>query len=114
MAKSAKVKPTYMTRKKPITIGLHDVVRALEVIGDSKKMTKFVAEAKKKKAFVRVDADTVNFVKDFFANNGLHDHPVGKHIVNAPLKLTATPIAGAARRSAQPPTKDFECKFGTH
>jgi hypothetical protein len=109
MAKETKVNPTYFEGEKPMKIGLHDVVRALQVISDGGKTLAFVTAAKEKKAFVSVDADTVNFVKDFFAQNGLHEHPVGKHIVNA--QPAAANVAGVV---AAPPTKDFDCNFGTH
>src|SRR4051812_42917467 len=110
MAKKAKVKPTYMKGSKPMKIGLHDIVRAVQVIADGGKTLAFVAAAKETKAFVSVDADTVNFVKDFFAKNDLHEHPIGKHIVNAQPAAGAKAMAPAA----PPPTKDFDCNFGTH
>jgi hypothetical protein len=109
MAKKTKANPTYMKGEKPMKIGLHDIVRALQVISDGGKTLAFVKAAKEKKAFVSINADTVNFVKDFFVKNDLHEHPVGKHIVNA--QPAAAKVAAAV---APPPTKDFDCNFGTH
>jgi hypothetical protein len=113
-AAAAKVKPTYMTGKKPMKIGLHDVIRALKVIDDHGHMAKFTRAAKKKKAMMLVEPATVNFVKDFIVKNDMHAHPLGKHIVNP----RAVPMATAARkRSAAPagPAKDrFECDFSKH
>jgi hypothetical protein len=109
MAKSTKVQPTHMTGTKPLKVALHDVVRAFQVIEEHKLTAKFVKAAKEKGAFVSVGADTVNFVKDFFADNGLHEHPIGKHIINAQPKPAA-----AAAMAAAAPSQDFDCNFGTH
>jgi hypothetical protein len=62
---------------------LHDVVRALKVIEENGDLKEFVRASKQIEASVLVDAETVNFVKDFMVENHLHAHPVGKHIVNA-------------------------------
>ena len=82
-AKKVKVTPTYMTGKKPLKIGLHDVVRALTVIEDHGHMRKFATAAKKQEVVMLVPPNTVNFVKDFLVKHDMHDDPVGKHIVNA-------------------------------
>jgi len=112
-AKKAKVTPTYMKGKKPLKIGLHDVIRALKVIDDHGHMSKFTTAAKKKEAVMLVDPKTVNFVKDFIVKNDMHEHPVGKHIVNArsapagaELGMRATgPVPRAAAKNP------YECNF---
>jgi hypothetical protein len=78
-----KVGPRYLKRGTSYTLGLHDVVRALKVIEENNHLDKFVRASKRKKTSVSVNAETVNFVKDFMVKNNMHDHPVGKHIVNA-------------------------------
>ena len=111
--KKAKVQPTYMTGKKPMKIGLHDVIRALKVIDDHGHMDKFTRAAKKQKAMMLVEPATVNFVKDFIVKNDMHAHPVGEHIVNP----RAVPMARAARARVAAPaarSKDFECDFSKH
>jgi hypothetical protein len=112
-AKKAKVTPTYMKGKKPLKIGLHDVIKALKVIEDHGHMSKFRTAAKKNKAVMLVDPQTVNFVKDFMVKNDMHKHPVGKHIVNA--RTTAVRGAKAASAVAATAAKDpFECDFSKH
>ena len=51
------------------------------MIDEHGRAEKFEKASKRKKAFVSVHPDTVNFVKDFIADNKMHDHPIGKHIV---------------------------------
>jgi hypothetical protein len=90
MAKQAKVEPTYMRGKRPLKIALHDIVRVVKMLDEHKHTEKFQKAAKSKKAFATLDADAVNFVKDYVAKNNLHEHPVGKHVVNARgLKVAA-------------------------
>jgi hypothetical protein len=83
MPKRAKVEPTYMKGKRPLKIALHDIVRIVKMIDDHGQTDEFQKAAKSKKAFVSVDAETVNFVKDYIVKHNLHGHPMGQHIVNA-------------------------------
>ena len=111
----AKVKPTYMTGKKPMRIGLHDVIRALKVIDEHGHMAKFTRAAKKKKAMILVEPATVNFVKDFMVRNDMHAHPVGKIIVNPRTIPMAAAARGRAGVAAAAPAKDpCECDFSKH
>lgn len=114
MAKKAKAKvePTYMKGKKPMKIGLHDVIRALKLIDDRGHMAKFTKAAKKQKAMLLVDPATVNFVKDFIVENDMHRNRVGKIIVNPRVAPMA---AGARALAATAAAKDpFECDFSKH
>ncbi len=106
-AKKTKVKPTFMKGKKPLKIGLHDVIRALKVIEEHGQMDRFTKAAKKKKARMLVEPDTVNFVKDFMAKNDMHEHPVGRHIVN-PVVVAA---AASGPAPGGTPKDKFECDF---
>ena len=98
MAKKAKVTPTYLKGKKPVKIGMHHVLNVLKMIDDHGHTSKFKRQAKKAGAFMSVHPETVNFVKDFVASNDMHQHPVGRQVVN--------PAQGAC--------PDFECKFGSN
>lgn len=112
-AKKAKVTPTHMTGKKPLKIGLHDVIRALKVIEDHGHMSKFATAAKKQKAVMLVPPGTVNFVKDFLVKHNMHDDPVGKHIVNAreAPRASLRMRAGAAAAGAAKQKDPHECDF---
>jgi hypothetical protein len=103
----AKVKPTYLKGKKPITIGLHDVMKLMRMIAEHGHAEKFEKAAKKKKAFISVHPDTVNFVKDFVADNEMHAHPIGKHVVKTRDKEGATVSAAAAALQ----DCEFDCCF---
>jgi hypothetical protein len=111
MAKQTKVKPTYLKGKKPITIGLHDVMRVMMMINDHGHTDKFQKAAKKKKAFMSVDPGTVNFVKDFVAQNKMHDHPIGKHIVKTQDK-GAAPLAKAMAAAPKLQHCPYDCCLG--
>jgi hypothetical protein len=78
-----KVTPTYLSAVSAYDISLSDMIGALDTIEKSGRLGDFLDAAKRGKASVLVGAKTVNFVKDFLVRNGLQDHPVGKHIVNA-------------------------------
>lgn len=95
--KAAKVTPTYMTGKKPMVIGLHDVVRAMKFIEEQGQLDALVKAAKKHKITMKIDAESVNFVKDFFVTKDLHDTAqIARHIVNA---------------KGDAGSDEFECKF---
>jgi hypothetical protein len=99
-AKTNKVMPRYLKRGTSYKMGLHDVIRALKVIEENDHLDKFVRASKRINTSVLVDAKTVNFVKDFMVENKMHDHPVGKHIVNAMVGPSDDPFK--------------RCNFGGH
>lgn len=100
MPRKPKVTPTYMTGKKPLSIGLHDVVRALKVIEEHGELDAFLKAAKRKKIKLLAAPETVNFVKDFVVAKNMHEHAVGKHIVNPKGSGGGSP--------------NYECDFGDH
>lgn len=117
----ARVEPTYLKGSTPLKIALHDIITALREIDRKKLTSKFVREAKKNEAFARIDPTTVNFVKDFFADNNLYKGKVGKHIVNAKWPQRGSARAAKARRGLvgavagvrSPAARDrFDCDFG--
>jgi hypothetical protein len=111
MAKQAKVKPTYLKGTKPITIGLHDVMKFMRMIDEHGHTEKFEKASKKKKAFMSVHPDTVNFVKDFVVKNEMHDHPIGKHVVKTRDKDGATALAKKGAVAMAQHKCDFDCCF---
>jgi hypothetical protein len=90
------VTPTYA--EKPLKIPLHAVITFLKMIEEHKQTEKLAEAAKSKNAFVTVDPETVNFVKDYLVENNLHEHPIAQHVVNA--------------RGLRAQGDRFDCDFG--
>lgn len=82
MIKQAKVQPVYLKGKKPAKIALHDVMDVLKMIDDHGHSKKFKSKAKAAGAMMTVSPETVNFIKDFVADNNMHGHRIGKKVVN--------------------------------
>lgn len=123
--KGETVTPTLMRPGTGMTIGLHDVVRALKMIDKHKHLKKFATAAEASNAIVAIEATSVNFVKEFIVRYKMHNDPIGKHIVNArsdtdqPL---AAPAAGTTEfvlartiaESTGPASDPFRpCKFSS-
>ena len=107
-----KVTPTYLAKGASIRMSLHDVIKAAKMIEKHGHLKKFTSKLKREQAQVSVPADTVNLVKDFVADNGLHKNLMGKHIVHGRGRAAAAApqIAGAAFRADDgDPNK---CHFG--
>jgi hypothetical protein len=101
-----------MKGTRPLKIALHDVIKVLDLISKRKCMTKFKAAARKNNAVMLVEPATVNFVKDFMASNAMHNHPIGKHVINPRVAAPAArAMRGAAPGGGSP---DFECDFSKH
>jgi hypothetical protein len=95
MAKKAKVKkaattaakpkpvPTYLQGKKSVDIPVHRVADILAMIDQHGHSAKFKRQAKAAGLAMSLDPKTINFVKDFVANNEMHAHAVGKQVVNS-------------------------------
>jgi len=77
-----KVTPIYLAEGASIRMSLYDVIKAAKMIEKHDLLRKFTNKLKRKQAQVSVPADTVNLVKDFVADNGLHKSSMGKHIVH--------------------------------
>ena len=114
MAKRAKVEPTYLRDGASMTIGLHDIVKAVQFIENHGLSAKFMRAAKKKKAFATIESAAVNFVKDFFVANALHEEPIGRHIVKPrDDRRDLEMVRGAPRRMETAAARDrFDCDFG--
>ena len=82
-ARLSLVKPRYLPPGTFYKMGLHDVVTILKAIEEQNRDEIFLRAAKSHNASITVDARTVNFVKDFIVKRKMHNHPVGRHIVNA-------------------------------
>jgi hypothetical protein len=88
------------------------VVRAIKVIEKHKHLNKFTEAAEKKKAKVRIDARSVNFVKDFMVQYNMHTDPVGRHIVNASAPPPASTLEAAIGPKAALARDPFRpCRF---
>lgn len=99
------VTPTYLQEGQTYTMGLHDIVRVVQVIEKYGHTAKFIRAAKAQQVGGTFDAKAVNFVKDFMVKQKMHADPVGKHIVNA---RDAQPDAAASLASRS----GFNCNFG--
>lgn len=77
-------KPSYLKGRKPVRVPLHsmaDILGSIDKLGHSEP---FKAAAQKSGAYVTVHPKTVNFVKDYMAQNNLHaQSDVAKNVVNA-------------------------------
>jgi hypothetical protein len=93
-----KVTPTYLANGASIRMSLYDVIKAVKMIEKHGHLTKFTSKLKREQAQVSVPADTVNLVKDFVADNGLHKSSMGQHIVHGRRRaaVAATEITRAA------------------
>jgi hypothetical protein len=81
--KRVKVSPTYLRGTKHVDIPVHRIVDVLNMIEAHGHAKKFKARAKVADMTMRLHPTTVNFVKDFVANNDMHTHPVGKQVINS-------------------------------
>ncbi|MCA6123730.1 hypothetical protein J6500_17760 [Bradyrhizobium sp. WSM 1704] len=116
-AGKAKVVPTYMTGTKPLKIGLHDVISVIELVTKRKHVNKLKRIAKKQEMVVLVEPPTVNRVKDFMVKHKMHDHRVGKIVINpqpGPSVAESVRTMAPRRVAAAPPKKKFECDFSKH
>jgi hypothetical protein len=97
------ITPTYLPEGQTYTMGLHDIVRVVQLIEMHGHMAAFLRAAKAQHVGGIFDATAVNFVKDFMVKQKMHADPIGKHIVNA---REAQPETTAASKSR------FNCNFG--
>lgn len=89
-AKKAKVTPTYLKGTKSVDISAHRVAEVLAMIHEEGHTAKFRRQAKAAGVVMTLHPKTVNFVKDFVAENDMHTHPVGKQVVNSNGKFDCT------------------------
>ena len=113
-AEEAAVTPNLLEKGKSIQIGLHDVIRALNMVAKHGHLRKLVTASKRQKLQVRIPADTVNFAKKFVLEHRMHKDPVGKHIVFGKGRAAAK---GATATLAAAPTAvasgdPNQCDFG--
>ena len=95
-----KVTPTYLAEGASIRMGLHDVIKAVKMIAKHGHLAKFTSKIKREQAQVSIPADTVNLVKDFVAENGVHKNSIGKHIVNGRGRAAGEPKPRTTRAGA--------------
>src|SRR5262249_271740 len=111
-----------------VVMSIGDVAKAFKLMADRELLSGFIRAAGREFAgrheaeqLVCIGAETANFVKQFMAKNAQHNHPTGKHIINAKGPAAATiaaapaaTIATATRASAAPAAtrRRFRCNFG--
>ncbi len=86
-----KVTPTYLAKGASIRMGLHDVIKAVKMIEKHGHLAKFTSKLRREQAQVSLPADTVNLVKNFVVENGMHKNSMGKHIVNGRRRAAGEP-----------------------
>src|SRR5262245_13783477 len=91
-----KAQPVHLTGRKPVRISVAKVMKVLKMIDDNGHADRFQRASRKTLAYMTIHRDTVNFVKDFVANNNLHTHPLGARVVRR------------CRKGDDP----FDCDFG--
>jgi hypothetical protein len=107
------VTPTYLKKGASIRMSLHDVIKAVKMIEKHGHLATFRSKLNRAQAQVSVPADTVNLVKDFVAEKGMHKNALGKHIVHGRGR-TAAKASGIAPVSFSVDDGDpNKCHFGT-
>ena len=89
-------KPNYLKGKKPLKLHLHSVVDILHDIHTQGHSEQFKAAAEKAGAVLSVHPQTVNFVKDYLADNQL----------DANSELAANVVGGCP-----PGTPAYKCPY---
>jgi hypothetical protein len=82
-AKKAAPTPTYLRGAKSVDIPAHQVAEILAVIHARGQTAKFKRQAKAAGLVVTVNPKTVNFVKDFLAQNEMHTLAAGARAINS-------------------------------
>jgi hypothetical protein len=82
-ARKAAPTPTYLTGSKSVDIPAHQVAEILALIVARGQAAKFKKEAKAAGLVVTVNPQTVNFVKDFLAQNQMHSLAAGRRAINS-------------------------------
>jgi hypothetical protein len=75
--------PTYLQDARSVDIPVHRVAEILATIHQQGHGDKFKRRAKAKNLSMTVNSETVNFVKDFMAENRMHAHRVGRQVINS-------------------------------
>jgi hypothetical protein len=82
-AKKAAPTPTYLAGGRSVDIPADQVAEILATILARGQGAKFKKQAKAAGLVVTVDSKTVNFVKDFLAQNQMHSLAVAKRAINS-------------------------------
>jgi hypothetical protein len=87
MAKTAKAKKAKkatkakVSEKKPLRVPMHSVAHFVKMLHDERHLAKFVKAARTSKAMMTMHPATVNFVRNFVANNKLQQ-PMAAKVVD--------------------------------
>jgi hypothetical protein len=110
-----KVTPNRLAKGASIRMSLHDVIKVVKMIEKNDHLNKFTSKLRREQALVSVPADTVNLVKDFVAENGMHKSSMGKHIVFGRRQVAATTnvnVIAKATTFAADDGDPGQCHFG--
>jgi hypothetical protein len=88
--KQATPTPTYLKGTKPVNVPAHQVADVFALIHKHGHAAKFKRQAKAAGVAVTLNPETVNFVKDFLANNTMHKNAIGQRVVNSDGTFSCT------------------------
>ncbi|MDF0522823.1 hypothetical protein P0R31_36930 [Bradyrhizobium yuanmingense] len=101
-----------------VIMTIQDVASAFQLLAERGLLAKFIRAAKRElgsrehpeEQLVNIGAATVNFVKVFLRKEGVHDNPIGRHIIVATPPQQSTEMVEAAAASGG--RNRFKCDFG--
>jgi hypothetical protein len=111
--RKVQITPNYL-ESGSVRIGLHDVIKALQMIEMHGHLGKLAGGARRRQLYMVAPAETVNFVKDFIVKYDMYNRPIGKHIVNGNGRPLRGKISqeGRTMTAASRPAKDpHQCNF---
>lgn len=124
-AKAQRPEAQLLEANSSVVMTIGDVAKVFKLMADRQILSGFIRAAGREftghhetEQLVCIGADTANFVKRFMAKKGTHNHPIGKHIINAKTPATAaTPartMTASPMESVAPATtsRRFRCNFG--
>jgi hypothetical protein len=79
--KAKKAKKAKVSEKKPLRVPMHSVVHFVKMLHDERHGAKFAKAARASKAVMTMHPSTVNFVKNYVADNKLHQ-PMAAKVVD--------------------------------
>ncbi len=75
--------PRYMRGKKPKSISIHKIADVLAVIEKHGHGKKFKRQAKAAAHTIALHPKTVNFIKDFLADNNMYSDKIGRKAIDS-------------------------------
>lgn len=103
--------PVLLRDGKSIRMNLHDVIKVVKMIEAKGHLRRFTSKLKSQEAEVTVPSDTVNLVKKFVIEKGMHTSAIGKHIAYGRRHTPPAGIAIAQRTLAEDDGDPGKCHF---